>query len=80
MALGLMKRLLIAGVLIVPSRKLYKFLTDRVGNFDELAPYLDLWAAVPCSEGVLEIVVVEQDAESKRVPKIPKGTDGRALR
>ena len=79
MALGLMKGVLAAGVLVVPSRKLYKFLTDRVGNFDELEPYLDLWRAVPCSRGVLEIVVVEQDAESTLVPRIPKGTDGRAL-
>jgi len=79
MALGLMKGALVAGVLVVPSRKLYKFLTDRIGNFDELKPYLDVWKSLPCKEGVLEIVVIEQDAESKRVRRIPKGTDGRAL-
>ena len=34
---------------------------------------------VPCKKGVLEIVVIEHDATSDGVPKIPKGTAGRAL-
>ena len=79
MSLGLLKGKLAAGTLVLPSRKLYRFLTDRVGNFDEIAPYLDLWKSLPCREGVLEIVVIEQDAESRKVPRIPKGTSGRAL-
>ncbi len=69
-----------AGVLIVPSRRLYEFLTDRIGNYRELEPYLKLWKSVPCTSGVVEIVVIEQDAESRDVAKIPKGTDGRARR
>lgn len=79
MALGLLKGKLAAGVLIVPSRRLYKYLTDRVGNIDEIDPYLDLWRSIPYAEGVLEVVVVEQDGESLDVPRISKGTDGRAL-
>jgi len=79
MGLGLMKGALAAGVLVVPSRRLYKFLTDRIGNFDELKPYLDVWKSLPCKKGVLEVVVIEQDAESTSVPRIPKGTAGRAL-
>jgi hypothetical protein len=79
MALGLLKGRLAAGVLIVPSRGLYRYLTDRVGNIDELDPYLDLWRSIPFTEGVLEVVVVEQDGESLKVPRISKGTDGRAL-
>jgi hypothetical protein len=67
-----------AGILIVPSRRLYHYLTDRIGNITELEPYFRLWQSVPCAEGVLEILVVEQDAESKRVPRIPKSTAGRA--
>lgn len=67
-----------AGTLIVPSRKLYFYLTDRIGNFKELEPYLKLWKSVPCKNGILEIVVIEHDAESADVPRIPKGTDGRA--
>lgn len=78
MSLGLLKGVLAAGILVVPSRELYKFLTDRIGNISELEPYLDLWRALPCANGVLEIVVIEHDATSKAVPRIPKGTDGRA--
>lgn len=67
-----------AGVLVVPSRKLYAYLTDRIGNIQELTPYFALWKSVPCKSGVLEIVVIEQDAESFDVPRIPKMTAGRA--
>lgn len=79
MALGMLYRILVGGVLIVPSRKLYPYLTDRIGNFPELEPYLDLWRSNSALEGVLVIIVIEQDAESLDVPRIPKGTDGRAL-
>jgi len=71
-------KVIAAGVLIIPSRKLGRYLTDRIGNYEELAPYIKLWKAVPCESGVLEIVVIEQDDESADVPLIPKGTDGRA--
>ena len=79
MALGLLKRKLAAGILVVPSRELYQYLTDRVGNIAELEPYLDLWKSLPCKSGVLEIVVIEHDATSRKVRRIPKGTSGRAL-
>ncbi len=78
MTMNLAHGLIAAGILVVPSRKLYKFLTDRIGNIQELEPYFELWKSVPCESGILEIVVIEQDAESFDVPKIPKGTDGRA--
>jgi hypothetical protein len=79
MAIGLLHGALAAGVLVVPSRALYRFLTDRIGNWDELEPYLDLWRSIPVKQGVLEIVVIEHDATSTSVPRILKGTDGRAL-
>ncbi len=79
MALGLLKGVLACGILVVPSRELYKYLTDRIGNMAELDPYLDLWRSIPCKQGVLEIVAIEHDATSKKVPRIPKGTSGRAL-
>ena len=79
MALGLLKQKLACGILVVPSRNLYRYLTDRIGNITELEPYFDLWRCFPCANGVLEIVVIEHDAESKRVRRIPKGTSGRAL-
>ena len=79
MALGLLKGVLAGGILVVPSRELYKYLTDRVGNITELEPYIDLWKSLPCQSGILEIVVVEHDATSRKVRRIPKGTSGRAL-
>jgi len=79
MAMMLLRKEIVAGILVVPSRRLYKWLTDRIGNFDELVPYFDLWRSIPCEHGILEIVVVEHDAESTEVPRIPKATDGRAL-
>lgn len=80
MALLLSKGLLSAGVLIVPSRSLYRYLTDRIGNAEELRPYHDLWSQIECDTGTLEILVIEHDEESDKVPRIPKGTDGRARR
>lgn len=79
LCLGLIKKKLIAGILVVPSRNLYQFLTDRVGNWDELEPYIDFWKNIKCSNGILEIIVIEHDTTSLSSPKIPKGTDGRAL-
>jgi hypothetical protein len=79
MALGILKRLLIGGVLILPTRAMYRYLTDRVGNFPEIEPYFPLWKALPVEEGLLAVAAVEQDAVSRLVPRIMKGTDGRAL-
>ncbi len=79
LTLLLKTQIISAGVLVIPSRKLYVYLTDRIGNIQEIKPYFALWKSVPCRESVLEIVVIEQDAVSNDVPRIPKGTDGRAL-
>jgi hypothetical protein len=58
---------------------MYRYLTDRVGNFAELEPYFALWRSLPVTEGLLLVIAVEHDAVSRTVPRIPKGTDGRAL-
>jgi len=79
MCLGLLKGSIKGGILVVPSRELYVYLTDRIGNISELEPYFDLWRSIPCTDGVLDIIVIEHDAISFDVPRIPKGTDGRAL-
>lgn len=79
MALGIIKGILIGGILIVPTRKMYWYLTDRVGNFQEIEPYFPLWRALTVKEGLLGIIAVEHDAVSMDVPRIEKGTDGRAL-
>jgi len=79
-AIGLIDGVLAGGILILPSREMYKWLTDRVGNYQEIEPYFPIWRNLPIKEGVLAIIVVEQDATCEDVPKITKGTDGRALR
>ncbi len=78
MALGVIKGKITAGVLVVPSRALYPYLTDRIGNWDELEPYFDLWRGITCKQGLLQVISVEHDATSTTVARIPKGTDGRA--
>lgn len=78
LVLGLHQGVISAGVMIVASRDLYRYLTDRIGNFAELQPYFPLWAAVPCEEGVLEILAFEHDGTDAESPLIPKGRDGNA--
>ena len=79
MALGILKKILIGGFLIVPTREMYNYLTDRIGNFPELEPYFPLYRAIKIDEGFLGVIAIEHDAINKNVPRIKKGTDGRAL-
>jgi len=79
LVLGMLRGVFLGSALVLPSRNLYTYLTDRIGNYDELEPYFDVWRAVNINEGFLEIFVVEYDAKDNSVPKIIKGTDGRAL-
>lgn len=79
MAMALMAGALSGGLLVLPTRDLYKFLTDRVGNYRELEPYFGLWSSLPIESGCLGVVAVEHDATSPDVPRIKKGTDGWAL-
>ncbi len=80
MAVGLIQSVVVGGVLVVTSRPLAKFLTDRVGNIWELRPYFPLWSSINAPDGYLGIFVVEHDDTSSDVERIKKGTDGRALR
>jgi hypothetical protein len=70
---------LVGGFLVVPSDRLKVYLTDRIGNIGELRRYFPLWRDTAIANGALRILVVEHDATSFDVPRIPKGTDGRAL-
>ena len=79
MALGIMKRTLIGGALILPTREMYQYLTDRIGNFRELSPYFPLWKSLHVEEGLLLVIAIEHDAVSDKAPRIKKGTNGRAL-
>ena len=73
------EEILIGGAIILPTRDMYQYLTDRVGNYREVEPYFRVWQHYPWDNGVLAVVAVEHDGVSENVPRIEKGTDGRAL-
>ena len=78
MALSIIQGNIIGGFLIIPIRKLAKFLTDRVGNYEEIEPYFQLWQNISIKKGVLGIIGVDFDETSYDVKLIPKGKDGNA--
>lgn len=84
LCLALLAGLLDACVLIVPSRSFYECLTDRIGNWRELSPYLGFWKSIGelgIKRGLLAISIVEHDelvANDRQFPFIPSGTDGRS--
>src|SRR5581483_1494040 len=65
MALGLIRGILSGGILVLPTRKLYYYLTDRIGNYEELQPYFSMWSALP-AKGYLGVIAVEHDGVSKK--------------
>lgn len=80
MMLGMLYGQLRGGVLILPTRALYGYLTDRIGNYEELVPYFDLWRTSAMGRGFLAILSVQHDKTDTSVSLIPKGTDGNARR
>jgi len=80
-ALGMMEGLLAGGILVLPSRSMYYYLTDRIGNYQELEQYFPIWESLgdKINNGVLQVIEIEHDGVSCNIPPIPKGTDGRAL-
>ena len=78
MLLGILEGELTGGVLILPSRSTYKFLTDRVGNFQEIEPYFHVWERQDIHNGYLAVIEIEHEYEDENSPLIPKGTDGMA--
>jgi hypothetical protein len=79
MVLGLIRGVFVGAALVLPSRKLYPYLIDRIGNYEELEPYFDVWRAVKIDSGFLAIFSIEHDDVDINIPTIVKGTDGRAL-
>jgi hypothetical protein len=77
---GIGRGTLAAGILVLPMRETSRYLTERVGNFEELAPYFEFWGKFPVQSGVLRIYGVAHDELDSEVPYIQKGRDGRALR
>jgi len=82
LCLVMLAGLIDVGVVILPSQRLYRHLTDRIGNWEELSPYLALWHHVGCSvkRGLLAVTVVEHDelTDDAGVPFISQGVDGRS--
>lgn len=62
-----------------PLVKLYPYLTDRIGNYEELLPYFPVWKHIPVQRGLMLVIAIEHDATDSQAPLIRKGTDGRAL-
>ncbi len=79
MVLGMLERVLVGGILILPSRAMYKYLTDRVGNFQELSPYFITFRNLNLRDGYLAVIEIEHDEVDTQALLIPKGTDGMAL-
>ena len=79
LAIGLLDNVLAGGILILPSRNMYKFLTDRIGNFPEIEPYFPMWKNLAIASGYLAVIEIEHDELSENIPFIPKGNDGWAL-
>lgn len=80
MAVGLLVGKLAGGILVLPSREMYQYLTDRIGNFAEIEPYFPVWKNLSICDGLLAVIEIEHDELSLNIPRITKGTDGRALR
>jgi len=76
--LGLVTGIITAGIVILPTREMYQYLTDRVGNYPELEPYFVIWESLSSAieNGIIEVIAVEHDATSDDVPLTGKLKDG----
>jgi hypothetical protein len=78
LAIGILQKQIIAGFLILPMRSLYVYLTDRIGNYEELSPYFVLYENLLIQDGILGIFGIEHNRISTNAEIIPKGQDGNA--
>ena len=77
--MGILEGHLAGGVLILPDRELYRYLTQRIGNYKELAPYFPVYRHLKAVDGLLAVFSVSYDQTSADVALIPKGMDGHSL-
>lgn len=77
--MGILEGHLAGGALILPDRELYRYLTQRIGNYKELAPYFPVYRHLKAVDGLLAVFAVSHDQTSADVPLIPKGMDGHSL-
>lgn len=57
--------------LMMPIEYMHKFLTDRVSNYEEIEPYMEVYDEVP-----MIFFGFEADVYDKEFPFLPKGKDG----
>ncbi|WP_350011958.1 PDDEXK family nuclease, partial [Phocaeicola dorei] len=79
-AVGIIQNSLIGGILILPKRSLAQFLTDRIGNYEEISPYFTLYQHLDIQNGFIGIIAVNYDEINTEVSIIPKGKDGNAMK
>lgn len=77
-AVGIIQKTIIGGILILPKKNLAQYLTDRIGNYEEIAPYEPLYRNVIVENGLMGIFVIDYDDISDMASLIPKGNDGNA--
>jgi len=63
------------GILIVSSKRIARYLTDRIGTHDEIAWALEMLPKL-FRHGHIEILVMDADRIDSRVPLIPKLASG----
>ncbi len=80
MCMGILEGHLAGGVLILPDRDLYRYLTQRIGNYKELAPYFPVYRQLKAIKGSLAVFAVSYDQTSNKIALIPKGMDGHSFR
>lgn len=80
LCMGMIEGHLAGGVLVLPDRNLYNFLTQRIGNYRELSPYFPVYRRLALAKGMLLVIAVSFDDISEKVALIPKGLDGNSLR
>lgn len=77
-AVGIIQKAIIGGILILPKKNLAQYLTDRIGNYEEIAPYEPLYRNVIVENGLMGVFAIDYDGISNLAPLIPKGNDGNA--
>jgi len=77
-AVGIIQDFIIGGIVILPIRNLARYLTDRIGNYEELSPYFPLYENISIEYGVIGVISLDYDGTSNDAPLIQKGKDGNA--
>lgn len=77
-ATGILQKQIIGGILVIPEWELSQYLTDRIGNYEEIAPYFPMYKSLKINDGVMGVISVTYDGKSMDAKLIAKGKDGNA--